>query len=209
MGTINPNQSLLQGAHQTASDKTPAPLSPSSSQVTFDFVKVQPPSILYVDVDDQLVISAASSQASEVVTVNVRLLLPNGRIEDMQFSIRPLSGRQVHPQRFRRCCRGHHARRDVPKNCDAAQRLRVRESRANYVRGLRHHAGDLRIPERQSLIVNGRAWTALRSESSQPCRWCGLHCLCTCERTLESSLALGATEHVRSGRKQASCNRCS
>jgi len=100
MGTQNPNQSLLQGAHQTASDKTPAPLSPSSSQVTFDFVKVQPPSILYVDVDDQLVISAASSQASEVVTVNVRLLLPNGRIEDMQFSIRPLSGRQVLKQSF-------------------------------------------------------------------------------------------------------------
>jgi len=100
MGTQNPNQTLLQGAHQTASDKTPAPLSPSSSQVSFDFVKVQPPSILYVDVDDQLIISAASSQASEVVTVNVRLLLPNGRIEDMQFQIRPLSARQVLKQSF-------------------------------------------------------------------------------------------------------------
>lgn len=97
---MNPNQSLLQGAHQTASDKTPAPLSPSSSQVSFDFVKVQPPSILYVDVDDQLIISAASSQTNEVVTVNVRLLLSNGRIEDMQFQIRPLNGRQVLKQSF-------------------------------------------------------------------------------------------------------------
>lgn len=93
MSTQNPNQTLLQGARQSDSDKTPAPLSPSSSQVTFDFVKVQPPSILYVDVDDQLVLQAATSQTApaEVVTVNVRLLLPNGRIEDMQFATRPVS----------------------------------------------------------------------------------------------------------------------
>jgi hypothetical protein len=93
MGTQNPNQTLLQGAHQSVSDQTPAPLTPNNSQVTFAFRGVQPPSTLYVDVDDQLILSAATSQTApaEVVTVNVRLLLPNGRIEDMQFVIRPTS----------------------------------------------------------------------------------------------------------------------
>lgn len=100
MSTLNPNQTLLQGAHQSPSDKTPAPLTPSNSLVSFAFHGVQPPSLLYVDVDDQLIVQAASSQTAEVVTVNVRLLLPNGRIEDMQFIVRPTSTRTVLRQSF-------------------------------------------------------------------------------------------------------------
>jgi len=100
MGTQNPNQTLLQGAHQSASDQTPAPLTPNNSQVTFAFTGVQPPSLLYVDVDDQLIVQAASSQAAEIVTVNVRLLLPNGRLEDMQFVVRPTNTRTVLRQSF-------------------------------------------------------------------------------------------------------------
>lgn len=91
----DPNTSLLESSKGTASDKTPAPLTQNNSQVSFTFEKVQPPSLLYVDVDDQLIIQAASSSASEVVTVNIRLLLPNGRLEDMQFVVRPLSTRAV------------------------------------------------------------------------------------------------------------------
>jgi hypothetical protein len=95
MGTNNPNQTLLQGKNQSPSDLTPAPLTPNQSLVSFAFKGISPPSNLYVDVDDQLVVSAATSQTNEVITVNVRLLLPNGRLEDMQFVVRPLNGRQV------------------------------------------------------------------------------------------------------------------
>jgi hypothetical protein len=100
MATHNPNTSLLDASKGTASDHTPAPLTPNNSGVTFAFRGVQPPSLLYVDVDDQLIVAAASSQTNEVVTVNVRLLLPNGRLEDMQFLIRPTNGRQVLRQSF-------------------------------------------------------------------------------------------------------------
>jgi hypothetical protein len=100
MSTMNPNQSLLQGAHQTESDKTPAALSGPSSAVSFAFKQIIPPSELYVNVDDQLIISGATSQTAEIVTVNVRLLLPNGRVEDMQFQIRPVNTRAVLKQAF-------------------------------------------------------------------------------------------------------------
>lgn len=97
---MNPNQTLLQGAHQSVSDVTPAPLSGPSSTVSFAFKSIIPPSELYINVDDQLIISGASSVTSEVITVNVRLLLPNGRIEDMQFQIRPGTLRTVLKQSF-------------------------------------------------------------------------------------------------------------
>lgn len=97
---MNPNQTLLQGKNQSASDVTPAPLSGPSSVVSFEFQKIQPPSMLYVNVDDQLIISGASSQTGEVITVNVRLLLPTGRIEDMQFQLRPANTRTVLKQSF-------------------------------------------------------------------------------------------------------------
>jgi len=100
MSTMNPNQTLLQGKNQSVPDLTPAPLAGPSSSVSFLFEGVIPPSELYVNVDDQLIVSAATSQNGEIVTVNVRLLLPNGRIEDMQYQIRPANTRAVTKQSF-------------------------------------------------------------------------------------------------------------
>ncbi len=97
---MNPNQTLLESRNQSASDVTPAPLTGPSSVVSYEFQGIQPPSMLYVNVDDQIIISAATSQTAEVVTVNVRLLLPTGRIEDMQFAIRPANTRTVLKQSF-------------------------------------------------------------------------------------------------------------
>lgn len=85
--TLNPNQTLLQSKNLSASNPTPAPLANPSSRVAFKFLDIFPPSILYVDVDDNFIISGASSQGNEIVTVNVRLLLPDNRIEDMQFQL--------------------------------------------------------------------------------------------------------------------------
>jgi hypothetical protein len=95
MGTMSPNTSLLGAKNASPSDLTPAPLTGPSSAVQFAFQGLQPPSALYVNVDDQLIISAASSQSAEIVTVNVRLLLPNGRLEDMQFFVKPANTRAV------------------------------------------------------------------------------------------------------------------
>jgi hypothetical protein len=92
---IDPNQSLLQSKNQSQSDVTPAQIAPTSSRITFAFQNVQPPSQLYIDVDDQLVISGATTQANEVITVNCRLLEPTGRLQDMQFQIRPTNNRLV------------------------------------------------------------------------------------------------------------------
>ena len=95
MGTLNPNQTLLQGAHQSVSDKTPAPLTGAQNQVSFEFHKIQPPSILYIQRDDVMVLQAATSAAAEVVTFNLRILLPNGRVEETQQQLRPAANRTV------------------------------------------------------------------------------------------------------------------
>jgi hypothetical protein len=95
MSTMNPNTNLLQAAKGTPSDKTPSELARNSSRVTFAVLNVPPPAELYVDDDDALVVQAASSQTAEAVTVNVRLLLPDGRLEDNQFIVRPANTRAV------------------------------------------------------------------------------------------------------------------
>lgn len=99
--TINPNQTLLQSRNQSPSDQTPAPLAGSSSAVAFAFKDIAPPSPLYVDVDDNLGITAASSVGNETVTVNLRLLEPNGRLQDMQFQLPTAANRTVARQTFR------------------------------------------------------------------------------------------------------------
>src|SRR5208337_2034479 len=100
MSTMSPNTSLLDAKNASPSNLTPAPLTGPSSAVVFAFQGLQPPSNLYVNVDDQLIISAATSQTAEVVTINARLLMPNGRVEDMQFQIRPANTRVVLKQAF-------------------------------------------------------------------------------------------------------------
>jgi hypothetical protein len=64
-----------------------------SNRTSFAFDHVQPPSIVYIQRDDVLVVQAATSQTNEVVTFNVRILQPDGRIEESQFILRPASAR--------------------------------------------------------------------------------------------------------------------
>lgn len=64
-----------------------------SNQVGFAFDKVQPPSIVYIQRDDVIIVQAATSQTAEVVTFNLRILQPNGRVEETQFTLRPLNTR--------------------------------------------------------------------------------------------------------------------
>ena len=95
MGT--PNQPISSGI---APPTVPgSPTAPATS-VTFGLQNVQPPSVLYIARDDQLIISTASSQTSEVVTVNARILDATGRIHDNQFIVRPASNRAVQAQSF-------------------------------------------------------------------------------------------------------------
>jgi len=56
---------------------------------------VQPPSNVYVELVDVLRIVAASSQANEVLTVNYRLLLPNGDVTEGQTSVKISSDRAI------------------------------------------------------------------------------------------------------------------
>lgn len=56
---------------------------------------VQPPSIVYVNVDDDIVVGAASSLPGEVLTVSYRLLKANGDIVLGQFTVSPASDRSV------------------------------------------------------------------------------------------------------------------
>jgi len=72
----------------------------SSQSVSFRFQDILPPSALYIGRDDSLVVQGATSSTSEVVTINARLLLPNGRIEDNQFLLPLPSTRAVTVKTF-------------------------------------------------------------------------------------------------------------
>lgn len=85
MSTQNPNQTLLQGAHQSPSDKTPAPLTGPSHSVTFETLKVAPPSLVYIERDDSLLVSGMTQTGGDNITINVRVLKPNGEIQTHQF----------------------------------------------------------------------------------------------------------------------------
>lgn len=84
---MNPNQTILQGVHQSTSDKTPAPLAGPANAITFALDRTPPPSIVYIGRDDQLFLICMSSQANEIVTANIRLLLPNGVIVPTQVKV--------------------------------------------------------------------------------------------------------------------------
>jgi hypothetical protein len=66
-----------------------------SHEVNFSIRNASTPSSLYIERDDSLLIIAASSLANEVVTINARILTPDGRIQDNQWTIRPPSTRAV------------------------------------------------------------------------------------------------------------------
>jgi hypothetical protein len=81
-------------------DYTPAA---QSRVVTWNLKRVPPPSPVYVDVDDNLVVNAASLVANELVTVNYRVLrAADGVIVRQQLTVKPLNsnggiGQQVQP----------------------------------------------------------------------------------------------------------------
>lgn len=56
---------------------------------------VQPPSSIYVEAEDDLAVSVASSVANETVTFNYRLLRFNSEIIEGQFTVSPASNRSV------------------------------------------------------------------------------------------------------------------
>jgi hypothetical protein len=75
------------------SDYTPAA---QSQVVSWQLKRLPPPSALYVTADDVLLASAASSQANEVVTINIRRLDANdARPHVEQFVVKPGSNRTV------------------------------------------------------------------------------------------------------------------
>lgn len=87
MGTKSPNTTLLDAAHATVSDKTPAALSGPANLLRFVTDGVQPPTRVYVQRDDKLYISLMSSFAGITVVVNYRVLQPNGQITSQQQQI--------------------------------------------------------------------------------------------------------------------------
>jgi len=80
----SPNTSLLDAAKGTQSDKTPAPLSAPANVVSWAFNKILPPSSLYIERDDKLVIQGTSVGSVDQITVNVRLLRADGTVSAMQ-----------------------------------------------------------------------------------------------------------------------------
>src|SRR5262249_40653845 len=69
----------------------PSGISPTApaNVTTFSLKDVPPPSIVYIQRDDKLVLQAATSVGSELVTFNVRLLLTDGRIQALQYQVVP------------------------------------------------------------------------------------------------------------------------
>jgi hypothetical protein len=67
----------------------------SKPDVRFLSKAVQPPATVYVAVADDLAVSCATSQASEVITVSYRLLRFDGELVLGQFTVRPASNRTV------------------------------------------------------------------------------------------------------------------
>jgi len=65
------------------------------SDVRFLTRAVQPPSAIYVDTSDVLVVASASSRQNEVITVSYRLLRADGSLNKGQFQVRPDNVRDV------------------------------------------------------------------------------------------------------------------
>jgi hypothetical protein len=81
--------------------KQPADYTPAaqSQVVSWQLKRLPPPSPLYVNVDDVLRATVASSKVNEVVTVNYRLLrASDGAVVPGQFTVSPLSNRTVKVQ---------------------------------------------------------------------------------------------------------------
>lgn len=65
------------------------------SVVSFLFNNVPPPSMLYIQRDDQVVLQAVTGLSNEVVTFNIRLLLSDGTLVPIQQTVRPPNTRAV------------------------------------------------------------------------------------------------------------------
>jgi hypothetical protein len=67
----------------------------SPGDIRFLSKAVQPPSQIYVDVNDDIAVSCASSQVNERITVSYRLLRFDGELVLGQFQVAPASDRSV------------------------------------------------------------------------------------------------------------------
>jgi hypothetical protein len=88
MSTPSTPETLLQAKNASTSDLTPAPLTGPGSSVSFNLSKLSPPSALYVERDDSIVVQVASFLGgSDTVTFNARLLTVDGVIMPIQRQI--------------------------------------------------------------------------------------------------------------------------
>jgi len=97
LGALLLMATLITGSGQPL-PKQPSDYTPAfeSRVVSWQLKRVLPPSPLYVGVDDNLVVGAATSQTNEVVTVNYRLLrAADGVIVAGQFTVAPASTRAI------------------------------------------------------------------------------------------------------------------
>lgn len=83
----------------TAPGQTPSPddfvLYTATPDIRFLKQGVQPPSQVYVDVGDDIVVGCASSLAGERVTISYRLLRADGQLVLGQFTVAPAADRSI------------------------------------------------------------------------------------------------------------------
>jgi len=69
-------------------------------ETCFDFEQAVPPGAAYIDVNDQLYVAGASQSSNFGVTINVRILRPDGFILPLKFSANSSTNRQIVPTTF-------------------------------------------------------------------------------------------------------------
>lgn len=92
MPTQSPNTSLLAAKNSSQDDLSVAPLANDSAGVTFLLKNLAPPSILYVERNDILVVEALSQDTAETVNVFIRLLRADGTLVEIQDNVITASG---------------------------------------------------------------------------------------------------------------------
>jgi hypothetical protein len=93
------NKKNISGAQFTQPKEEFAVRSATSS-VGFNFEDVPPILGTYIGLDDQLLVSLADTLSNQLITLNLRILRPDGIIVPMQFNIPRLGNRAFLTQRF-------------------------------------------------------------------------------------------------------------
>ncbi len=94
MGTLPKNTTLLEASKGTPSDTTPAQVGAPPRAVSFNEKLVTPPSLVYIDRDDTILVRVFNSTAGNTIRISARLLLANGQINRTQAII-PITGNRV------------------------------------------------------------------------------------------------------------------